>query len=137
GNLRLCLALGKLHEIGALVKSVGKRLTAALEHVEHFRDQPVAALGRHLVQPDQHEVVTRNSRHRMVLSLNSCMARSKLDLDPLRSGTNLVPVFLQPVFTRRQASWLIQSMGQKTHSTEGSTVSMRDTASRRPPSWWI
>jgi len=47
---------------------------------------------------------------------------------------NVLPNFLQPDFTRRHASWLIQSIGQKTQSTEGRTVSMRETASRKPPS---
>ena len=63
-----------------------------------------------------------------------CSALSKLDLDPLRSGMKVFPNFLQPVFTLRHASWLIQSMGQKTQSTDGKTVSMRETASRNPPS---
>ncbi|MNL49684.1 hypothetical protein D3C87_1726390 [compost metagenome] len=104
-----------------------------LKPLQQFRDQAIAPLGCKLVQADQHagfELAHEFS----FLSVMVWSARSRLDLLPLRNGMKVLPNFLQPLFTRRHASWLIQSMGQNTQSTEGSTVSIRETASRRPPS---
>jgi hypothetical protein len=106
------------------------------QQIVELRHKAVTVLRGQLVQADHREPVRALAVTHRALSRSFIVfsARSRLDLLPFLSGMKVLPNFLQPVFTRRQASWLIQSMGQKTQSTEGSTVSMRDTASRSPPS---
>ena len=53
----------------------------------------------------------------------------------VRSGTNAVARWRQKRFARKHASWLTQSIGQKTASPRQSSPSRRLACSARPPSW--
>lgn len=62
-----------------------------------------AAIGIGAMQPDQAHAVNI-AGGQLSRSLIVCKARSSEDLEPLRSGTKAFLNFLQPDFTRTQAS---------------------------------
>jgi hypothetical protein len=80
-------------------------LRALQDCLSEFGQKPLAALPCKLVERAYATLVETVPAHASeFLSLSVCNARSRLDFEPFRSGMKVFPNFLQPLFTRRQAS---------------------------------